>query len=89
MLSRLLNSLYDNLRSRLGLALLALAILVNLGALLAVDRGIATLDEARERSVHSRNVTAESPSTASTMISTSFPTKGRSCGRYSISESNF
>lgn len=59
MLRRLFDFLFNKLFSRLGLALLALALLVNLGALLAVDRGIAILEQARERSVHSRNVTTE------------------------------
>lgn len=59
MLRRLFDFLFNKLVSRLGLALLALALLVNLGALLAVDRGIAILEQARERSVHSRNVTTE------------------------------
>ena len=59
MLRQLSNSLYEKLLSRLGLALLALALLVNLGALLAVDRGVTLLDEARARAEHSRDVTAE------------------------------
>ena len=59
MLRCLFDFLFNKLVSRLGLALLALALLVNLGALLAVDRGIAILEQARERSVHSRNVTTE------------------------------
>ena len=59
MLRCLFDFLFNKLFSRLGLALLALALLVNLGALLAVDRGIAILEQARERSVHSRNVTTE------------------------------
>ena len=56
---RLLDSLYDKLLSRLGLALLALALFVNLGALLAVDVGFDALDDARERAIQSREVTAE------------------------------
>ncbi|MEO8103938.1 MAG: CHASE3 domain-containing protein [Betaproteobacteria bacterium] len=56
---RLLDSLYDKMLSRLGLALLAMALLINLGALLAVDAGVRKLDEARARAVHSRDVTAE------------------------------
>ena len=56
---RLLDSLYDKLLSRLGLALLALALFVNLGALLAVDVGFDALDDARERAIQSREVTTE------------------------------
>lgn len=56
---RLIDSLYDKLLSRLGLGLLALAVLVNLGALLAVEDGIGKLDVARERAIHSRNVMTE------------------------------
>ena len=56
MLRRLLDALYDKLLSRLGLGLLALALLVNLGALLAVDRGIQRLGEVRGQAEHSREV---------------------------------
>ncbi len=59
MLRRLFDFLYEKLLSRLGLALLALALLVNLGSMLAVDRAIVTLDEARNYAEHSRDVTAE------------------------------
>ena len=55
----LLDSLYDKMLSRLGLVLLALALLINLGALLAVDEEVKKLDEAQGRAAHSRNVTAE------------------------------
>ena len=47
MLRRLFDFLYEKLLSRLGLALLALTLLVNFGALLAVNEGVAALDEAR------------------------------------------
>lgn len=59
MLRRLFDALYEKLLSRLGLALLALALLVNLAALLAVDRGIAKLDSARSRAEHSRDLMTE------------------------------
>ena len=59
MMRHLFDFLFHKLVSRLGLALLALALLVNLGSLLAVDRGIAILEQERERGVHSRNVTTE------------------------------
>ena len=59
MLRRLFDFLYEKLLSRLGLALLALALLVNLGSMLAVDRAIVTLDDARNYAEHSRDVTAE------------------------------
>ena len=54
--NRLLESIYDTLLSRLGLGMLALALLINLGALLSVDRGIEKFVEARERAVQSRTV---------------------------------
>ena len=59
MLRRVFNALYDKLLSRLGLALLALALLVNIGALLAVDAGVRRVEEAAKLAVVSRNVTTE------------------------------
>lgn len=59
MFRRLFDFLLNKLVSRLGLALLALALLVNLSALLMVDREIAILEKSRERTVHSRNVTTQ------------------------------
>lgn len=59
MLRRVFNALYDKLLSRLGLALLALALLVNIGALLAVDTGVRRVEEAARLAVVSRNVTTE------------------------------
>jgi len=59
MLRRVFNALYDKLLSRLGLALLALALLVNIGALLAVDTGVRRVEEAAKLVVVSRNVTTE------------------------------
>ena len=56
MLRPLLNSFYEKLLSRLGMVLLALALVINLGALLAVDQGIAALAGAREHAEHSRDV---------------------------------
>ena len=56
---RLLNPLYDKLLSRFGLWLLALALLVNIGALLMVDREVGKLDQARAMTLQSRNVMAE------------------------------
>lgn len=55
----LLDSLYDKMLSRLGLALLGLALLVNLGALLAVHAGVDALDRARARAIESRSVIVE------------------------------
>ena len=55
----LLDTLYDRMLSRLGLGLLALALLVNLGALLAVDAGVKRLNEVHGRAEHSRDVMAE------------------------------
>ena len=55
----LLDYLYDKLLSRLGLGLLALALLVNLGALVAVDEAVKLLEEAHRRIGHSRDVMAE------------------------------
>ena len=59
MLRRLFDYLYNKLRSRQGLALLALALLVNIGALIAVDAEVVELDRARESTVHSRIVISE------------------------------
>jgi len=56
---RLLDSLYDRMHSRLGLALLALALAINLGALLAVDKGIDVLDQARNQASQARGVFIE------------------------------
>ena len=53
--SSLLYSLYDSLLSRLGLALLAVALAVNIGALLNVDQQVKNLDEARQLTLQSRN----------------------------------
>lgn len=52
----LLDSLYDSLLSRLGLALLAVALVINIGALLNVDQEVANLDEARQLTLRSRDV---------------------------------
>ncbi len=52
----LLEILYEKLLSRLGLALLVLALLVNVGALLAVNRGVDALDRARAWAEHSRDL---------------------------------
>ena len=59
MLRRLFDSLYNKLLSRLGLALLALALLVNISALIAVDEGVDRAGMARAAAVHSRHVTTE------------------------------
>jgi signal transduction histidine kinase len=67
MLRRLFDLLYEKLLSRLGLALLALALLVNLGALLAVNEGIGALDHARASAEHSRGVMADILRVQSTM----------------------
>ena len=56
---RLLDYLYDKMLSRVGLGLLALALLINIGALLAVDSQVAKLDQARARTLQSRNVMSE------------------------------
>lgn len=69
MLRRLFDALYEKLLSRLGLALLALALLVNLAALLAVDRGIAKLEEARGWAEHSRDLMTEILSVQSLLYS--------------------
>ena len=57
--SRLINSLYDKMLSRLGLAMLALALVINLGALLAVDKGIDVLDQARNQAFQARGALIE------------------------------
>ncbi len=59
MLRRLFDFLYEKLLSRLGLALLALALLFNIGSMLAVDHAILTLAEARNYAEQSRIVTVE------------------------------
>ena len=59
MLRRLFDALYNKLLSRVGLALLALALLVNISALIAVDSGVQNVELARGAAMHSRNVTAE------------------------------
>ncbi len=56
---RLLNYVYDKMLSRVGLALLALALLINIGALLRVDSQVAKLDLARASTLQSRNVMSE------------------------------
>ncbi len=53
---RLLNSLYDKLHSRLGLALLALALVINLASLLAIDKGINILAQTRIEAIQARGV---------------------------------
>ena len=55
----LLDSLYDKMLSWLGLVLLALAMLVNIVALLGVNLNTDSLDDARERAIQTRTVTAE------------------------------
>ena len=55
----LLDTLYDKMLSRFGLLLLAVTLLVNLGALLAVDTGVDSLEDARERAIQASVVTAE------------------------------
>ncbi len=55
----LLDSLYDRMLSRLGLALLVLALLINLGAFVFVDKSADSLSDARERAIQTRAVTAE------------------------------
>jgi signal transduction histidine kinase len=67
MLRRLFDFLYEKLLSRLGLALLALALFVNIGAFLAVNEGVAALDQARAAAEHSRDVMADIQSVQSTM----------------------
>ena len=47
----LLDSLYDKMLSWLGLVLLALAMLVNIVALLGVNLNTDSLDDARERAI--------------------------------------
>ena len=59
MLGRLFETIYSKLLTRLGLALLALALLVNIGALLAVDAGVEKVAEARKLAVNARNVMVE------------------------------
>jgi signal transduction histidine kinase len=56
---RLLDSLYDKFLSRFGLLMLAVALLVNVGALLMIDREVVKLDLARAMTMHSREVMAE------------------------------
>ena len=59
MLGRLFETIYSKLLTRLGLALLALALLVNIGALLAVDAGVEKAAEARKLAIATRNVMME------------------------------
>ena len=56
---RLLDSLYDKFLSRFGLLSLAVALLVNIGALLIVDAEVQRLDQARANTLRSRNVMSE------------------------------
>ncbi len=51
----LLDSLYDKMLSRLGLGLLALALVINLCALMAVDKGVNVLDQSRKQEIQARN----------------------------------
>ncbi|MBC8089101.1 MAG: CHASE3 domain-containing protein [Phycisphaerae bacterium] len=55
----LLDSLYDKMLTRLGLALLALALLINLGALIAMGTSADSVEDARERAIQTRAVEAE------------------------------
>lgn len=64
----LLDSLYDKMLSRLGLALLALALLINLGALIAIDKSIGALDESRKQAIKSQNVLVELASVQSLLF---------------------
>ena len=59
MLGRLFETIYSKLLTRVGLALLALALLINIGALLAVDAGVEKVAEARKLAVDTRNVMVE------------------------------
>ena len=52
----LLESLHDSLLSRLGMALLAIALLINIVALVNVEHQAKNLDTARQSTLHSRNV---------------------------------
>ena len=56
---RLLDYLYDKMLSRVGLALLALALLINIGAPLVVNSQVGKLDQARTLTLQSRNVMTE------------------------------
>ena len=56
---RLLNYVYDKMLSRVGLALLTLVLLINIGAPLVVNSQVAKLDQARTLTLQSRNVMAE------------------------------
>ena len=56
---RLIDSLYDKFLSRFGLLSLAVALLVNIGALLIVDAEVQMLDQARANTLRSRNVMSE------------------------------
>ena len=58
-LQRLFDFVYSKSHSNFGLGLLALALLINLGALIAVDRANEHLNEARARIVASRETTGE------------------------------
>lgn len=59
MLGRLFETIYSKLLTRVGLALLALALLINIGALLAVDAGFEKVAEARKLALDTRNVMVE------------------------------
>ena len=52
---QLIDSLYDKMLSRLGLALLVVALVINLVALVAVDRGLNILDQSRKQTVQTRH----------------------------------
>ena len=55
----LLDSLYDKMLSRLGLGLLALALVINLGALFAVDNGVNLLDQSRRQAIQAHGALIE------------------------------
>ena len=59
MFGRLFETIYSKLLTRVGLALLAVALLINIGALLAVDAGVEKVAEARRLAVATRNVMLE------------------------------
>lgn len=56
---QLLDSLYDKMLSRLGLGLLALALVINLGALFAVDNGVNLLDQSRKQAIQAHGALIE------------------------------
>ncbi|MEO8384699.1 MAG: CHASE3 domain-containing protein [Betaproteobacteria bacterium] len=72
----LLDSLYDKMLSRLGLALLAMALLINLSALIAIDRGINALDGSRKQAIKSRSVLIELASVQSLLYSAESAQRG-------------